>query len=75
MGEISDDEFFDALDKDLYEKFLSLGEEYFDDAMMRWAYLRIQAAREAKKRAELARAENERLHYAELKKVRHPYFS
>ncbi|MFO0862441.1 MAG: hypothetical protein U0516_01860 [Candidatus Saccharibacteria bacterium] len=74
MSEISDEKFFKALDKDLYEKFLSRGEEYFDDAMMRWAYLRIQAAREAKKRAELARLENTRIQ-SESIKLRRPYFS
>lgn len=56
---ISDEAFFPRLDNDLFEKFLLHGEEYFDDPMMRRAYLQIQNVREAKQRAEVARRENE----------------
>lgn len=64
MGEykeqrIGDDEFFPRLDEDLYDKFLALGEKYFDDAMMRHAYIQIQNVREAKQRAIEARKLNE----------------
>ena len=58
---ISDDEFFPRLDEDIYQKFLALGEKYFDDAMMRHAYLQIQNVREAKARAERARKINEEI--------------
>jgi hypothetical protein len=66
MGEyqeqrISNDEFFPRLDEDIYIKFLELGEKYFDDAMMRHAYLQIQNVREAKARAEIARKINEEI--------------
>lgn len=55
---ISDEDFFSRLDDDLFEKFLCLGEEYFDDPGMRHAYLQIQNTRDAKQRAEVARREN-----------------
>lgn len=79
MGEykedkITDDDFFPRLDEDLYQKFLAHGEKYFDDAYMRRAYIQIQGVREAKKRAEIARAENERIQL-ESKKRHRPYFS
>ncbi len=56
---INDDDFFPRLDEDLYDKFLSLGEDYFDDPMMRHCYLQIQYCREIKLRAIQARKINE----------------
>lgn len=56
---ISDEDFFIQLDDDLFEKFLQLGEDYFDDPMMRRAYLQIQYTREITALAKTARTENE----------------
>lgn len=56
---IGDDEFFVILDDDLFEKFLQHGEEYFDDPMMRRAYMQIQMVRNIMHKAEQARLHNE----------------